>query len=39
MDGQVQAEVPGIGAGALPQRKRCPVCRHAEGTTATFERK
>lgn len=37
--GQIQAEVPGIGAGALPQRKRRPVRCHAEGPEDTFERK
>lgn len=37
--GQIQTEVPGISAGALPQRKWCPVCSHAEGKTATWKRK
>lgn len=31
MGGQVPAEVPGLGPGALPQRKRCSVRSNAEG--------
>lgn len=38
MDGEISPEVPGISSSALPQRKRCPVCRYAEGRYAAAAR-
>lgn len=32
VDGQIQAQVPGLGSGAIPQRKWRSVCGYAEGT-------
>lgn len=32
VDGQIQAQVPGLGSGAIPQRKWHSVCGYAEGT-------